>query len=50
MGFKIMLNDICQEMTLSAIEVYEFSRWMAGSFSDDDFNDDGDLVEGVLYE
>lgn len=50
MGFKIMLNDICQEMSLSAIELYEFSRWMASVFNDDDFNDDGDLAEGVLYE
>ena len=50
MNFKIMLNDICEEMSLSAVEVYEFSRWMNAKFNDDDFDDEGNLPKGTLYE
>jgi hypothetical protein len=50
MNFNIMLNDICEEMSLSAVELYEFSRWMNAKFSDDDFDDEGNLPSGTLYE
>jgi hypothetical protein len=50
MNFNIMLNDICEEMSLSAVEVYEFSRWMNAKFNDDDFDDEGNLVSGELYD
>lgn len=50
MNFKIMLNDICEEMSLSAVEVYEFARWMNAKYNDDDFDEEGNLPKGELYE
>ena len=45
-----MLNDICEEMSLSAVDVFYFSQWMSSKFQDDDFDDEGNLPKGTLYE
>ncbi len=50
MNFKIMLNDISEEMSLSPVELYEFSRWMVSAYKDDDFDDEGNLIGGKSYE
>ena len=45
MDFKTMMVEICEETLLTPEELYHFSSWMQTKFTEDDFDDNGEILD-----
>lgn len=46
MNYNTMYTEICEETGLTRQEIYYFAQWCAYKYNDDDFDDEGNFING----
>lgn len=45
MDFNTMMMEICEECLITPEELYHLSSWIQTKFTEDDFDDEGQVIE-----